>query len=145
MALSGGRYWTRELVLDAIRAWAEEHDGRPPRARDWHYAGYGHPCEHTVYALFGSWSEAIRGAGFEPRPLLWSKDRIAEAMLDFLAANGRWPTMRDWLRKDRGAYPHTNTVLYLFGTWSAAKEYAGCAEPKRTGRAAPYSALATAA
>jgi hypothetical protein len=63
--------WTRELVLDAMRAWQERH-GRWPSSYDWsrtHARHRGHaalaaveagdwPSSSTVSDLFGTWAAA---------------------------------------------------------------------------------------
>lgn len=75
--------WTREAILNAIRAWAAEHNGQPPTAYDWNptlaYSqgnymrarAFEHdtrwPYDSTVRGRFGSWNEAIRQAGLQPR------------------------------------------------------------------------------
>jgi hypothetical protein len=66
MAMRGT--WTRETVVESMRAWAAEH-GRPPRATDWTHAEQGaHPSSKTVYDLFGSWPAGLAAAGFSPSP-----------------------------------------------------------------------------
>lgn len=73
--------WSRERIIEAIRTWAEEHDGIPPAASRWnpsHAIAMGHPkyaekfyqdnawpFVQTVIACFGSWANAIEAAGFE--------------------------------------------------------------------------------
>lgn len=70
------RYWTTERVIAAIKRWADEHGGVPPRAQDWNStmaANSGLPMRPpwapdvgTVQNEFGSWSLAIEAAGFTP-------------------------------------------------------------------------------
>lgn len=61
-----GRYWPRERIIEAIRAWAAEH-GSPPTVSLWRTAGETRPAVATVVYHFGSWNAAIRAAGLEPR------------------------------------------------------------------------------
>lgn len=42
--------------------------GKQPSADDWAAAGTAHPTRVTVVRVFGTWSDAIRAAGFTPRP-----------------------------------------------------------------------------
>lgn len=58
--------WTKEKIVDSIKAWADEH-GRPPGTRDWRRAGDDHLSSTGVAYHFGSWGNAIEAAGF-PRP-----------------------------------------------------------------------------
>lgn len=58
--------WSARAIAEAIRAWAAEH-GKQPSSDEWRRAGAGRPCTGTVIHVFGSWSEGIRAAGFEPR------------------------------------------------------------------------------
>lgn len=83
--LHGGRNrrWTPELVVAAIRDWAEEY-GEPPAVPDWlpsqalrmndpgrarrFWDADGRWPHHTiVFRVFGSWNAGIRAAGYEPR------------------------------------------------------------------------------
>jgi predicted transcriptional regulator len=75
--------WTRETVITAIQAWADEHGGVPPVAADWNpaiarrlgkpekadkfYEDDAWPTVESVQKVFGSWNQAIRAAGFAPR------------------------------------------------------------------------------
>lgn len=57
--------WSRESILEAIRA-HHARTGRPPSRRGWAEKSDEHPWPATVVAVCGSWSGAIRDAGFEP-------------------------------------------------------------------------------
>jgi len=69
------RRWTRENVIAAIQLF-HARNGRPPSAKDWNRPDRGtdYPSLGAVIrrsygwrnAPFGSWSEAIRAAGYEP-------------------------------------------------------------------------------
>lgn len=59
--------WTRRQIISAIRKWVKEH-GEVPYYSDWNYPnGRGVPSAASLARRFGSFSEAIRAAGFEPR------------------------------------------------------------------------------
>lgn len=57
--------WTREAIIEAIRA-HHARTGQPPSRRGWAEKSDAHPWPATVVSVCGSWSDAIREAGFEP-------------------------------------------------------------------------------
>lgn len=69
------KVWTREAIIAAVQRWADEHGLVPPTSGDWNSTlarkagrperGTEYPSVHTVQDEFGSWSEAIRAAGFD--------------------------------------------------------------------------------
>lgn len=63
-----GRAYTDEEILAAVRRWAREHGGVPPRASDWVRAGEYWPVASMVCRRFGTWANAVEWAGF-PRPV----------------------------------------------------------------------------
>lgn len=97
------RVWTREAIIAAIRAWADEN-GEPPAIADWNPSlarGMGDapraerfiaadgrwPWFMTAVREFGSWNAAISAAGFEPRPAgggggSWKRHRHLKAAYD---------------------------------------------------------------
>jgi mannose/cellobiose epimerase-like protein (N-acyl-D-glucosamine 2-epimerase family) len=111
------RRWRRDQIIDAIRAFAEEH-GRPPRAADWQRATTENPHTWTVAHTFGSWPDALRAAGLVPPKLIWDRDGITDAIRAFTKAHGRPPTTADWRRRDPdGRWPNVETVARHFGSW----------------------------
>ena len=62
-----GFLWTREAIIYAIDLWHRQHL-ETPSVEDWATAGENHPTYVTVMRRFGSWNNAIRAAGFRPRP-----------------------------------------------------------------------------
>jgi hypothetical protein len=61
--------WTRERCLDAIREWAREHGGEPPRYTAWWPIAPQDarwPVSSTVARACGSFGRAIRDAGYAP-------------------------------------------------------------------------------
>lgn len=53
--------WTRERILEAMRAWKQQH-GRLPTADEWKTAAQSRPGQSTVIRHFGSWSAGIAAA-----------------------------------------------------------------------------------
>lgn len=121
--------WTRDAVVAALRA-DYERTGRSPAAQDWRVGRYDRPTTETVRRRFGSWNAALRHAGI-PRNSFgpgqeWPRDRIIDAMLDWVARHRRWPTSYQWRAAcDRGTRPTTQLVQTRFGSWNAAKVAAG--------------------
>jgi hypothetical protein len=60
-------YWTRERIIEAIKAFAAEH-GRPPKGLDWVKSSSDNPTAGHVANVFGRWADAIVAAGFD-RPV----------------------------------------------------------------------------
>lgn len=126
-------YWTRERIIAGIQLFHAAH-GRVPHVREMSQATATLPHWQTVTNVFGTHGAAVRAAGFKcpsaGSPVFWTKDRIAAAMLDQLLSMGRWPHRRAWERKGRpDGTPHANTVIARFGSWGAAKRYAGYVTP----------------
>lgn len=60
--------WTPAEIIAAIQKWAADHDGEPPTADEWEYADDDHPNYGIVRRRLGSFPEALKQAGFAPRP-----------------------------------------------------------------------------
>ncbi len=59
--------WTRGAIIKHIQAWVKEH-GETPLSADWNKPnGRGIPSTASLSRHFGSFDDAIRAAGFEPR------------------------------------------------------------------------------
>jgi hypothetical protein len=143
------RYWTRELVIDAIREYARIY-GRPPASTDWnpaHARKLGHPekarqfyddacwpATVTVILVFGSWNAAIEAAGHPPRKAgvgigqrAWDADAVI-AEIRLLATDGEAPSSRQNRTLARLAH-------YYHGSWNNAVRAAGLT-PRAHGRKA---------
>ena len=128
---TANRTWPAYLIVAAIQAWHVEH-GKPPRANDWKRSGYDRPSLSTVIGVFGGWNRAIEAAGLVPRTYggmngrkpRWTRELIIEALLDWMASHGHWPTFDDFSTAQPGC-PATGTVITHFGTWSKALKAAG--------------------
>jgi hypothetical protein len=137
--------WTPAAILDSARAWTIRY-GNQPTAHQWRNGTPDHPPKTTVVYVFGSWGAMIAAAGYEPKgrgAVIWTRERIIEAMLDWVAVHGRWPTVRDWngATVDR---PHWNTVIRLFGSWNACRR-AACYTGSGQAKTRSASSLARAA
>jgi hypothetical protein len=60
------REQARERSIAAIQAWHRKH-GRLPTAREWRYGVAPNPTTSNLQQFFGSWTAAMKAAGFEPR------------------------------------------------------------------------------
>ncbi|MTD47341.1 hypothetical protein GKE82_24350 [Conexibacter sp. W3-3-2] len=110
--------WTREQVLDALRAWAQEHGKAPPK-QAWDTTDGSHPSSATVRRMFGSFTEAVRQAGLDPGRELWTPERITAAIVAFTEQHGRPPTPAEW-HESSPDHPCRSTVRNRFGSWAAA-------------------------
>ncbi len=57
------------MVVAAIRRFAREHKGRPPRMLEWQDKALEteqRPTSKTVFNVFGSWNKAVHAAGLKP-------------------------------------------------------------------------------
>lgn len=126
------KHWSPQRAIDCLLQHAE--GGKPPTADEWRFTNGGaNPARGTVLSMFGSWSNYFRAAGLKPRracrQYTWTKQMTAAAMLDFLFANGRWPTSPEW-RFAHPTHPCSSAVIKHFGSWQAAKRYAGWRSPE---------------
>lgn len=72
----------------------------------------------------------------------WTRDTVAEAIRAWHRQHGRAPTADDWRDKLTGCPTHS-VVTNLFGSWAAAREYAGVpAPPRRRRQARPRREIA---
>lgn len=69
------KHWTKEEIIQLLQKWHAEH-GLSPARNEWERdREYPHPS--TVTKHFGSWSDAIRAAGFLPLPTGVNRRAIA--------------------------------------------------------------------
>lgn len=125
--------WSPRKIVQAARAFTLEN-GRVPGAPDWKVGTADHPAQTSVCNMFGSWNRMLAAAGLEERsrferPAIWTREMVRDALLDHLAAHGRWPKWRDWCTgkpggRDSLTRPSSFTVRKLFGSWSAAIAFA---------------------
>ena len=131
--------WSPQRIVDACTEWTKIK-GRTPHAKDWANATARYPSRTTVGYVFGSWNNMLRAAGLFGREFgghNWSKDEIANAILDDLMRTGRWPSWHRWRRRDPdGRRPTSQTVINVFGSWNDSKRYAGWDGVDRRGAAA---------
>ena len=108
--------WTRDIVLDTIRRFADEHDGTPPtladctrhaapvtrrgRTTDTDEPGLVLPSPPTVRRFFASWSAALEAAGFAARRsgwnVSWTRDTIVDSIRQWRTAFGDPPREGNW-------------------------------------------------
>lgn len=109
-----------EVLLEAIRDLADEL-GRVPAAPEMDEKGAY--SQRTCANRFGSWSNAVLEAGFEPvgQPKIGTSELLAE--IDRLASRlGHLPTVKEM--NSEGQY-HVGTYSDRFESWQQAKRHAG--------------------
>lgn len=131
--------WSRSEVIAALRAWNAE-TGRPPRQGEWtptddrgtkwaaEYPRW--PSYTMVRTAFGSWSEALRAAGFSPLRRGWDAESILEAFQAWEARYGRAPTRCD-LEAPGNGLPRYATLRRHFPSYAACLAAAGVQPPAR--------------
>jgi hypothetical protein len=130
------RRWSRERILDALRAWAQAH-GRPPRPSEWRQGDPNgeRPSAQVVVRRFGSWALALDAAGLDSQPRVWTRELIIEALREWTRARGHAATISEWSATPPGdAHPNRRIVVNRFGSWKNALHDAGVAD-RRAARA----------
>ena len=142
------RVWTKERVVDAIRAWATL-TGSPPTAADWspaqappNHPGTARyrkerrrwPSEHVVRKRFGSFRRGLEAAGFKagiggPKPR-WSREEIVAAIRAHHESTGSPPRATDWARSGPD-HPARSTVNRVVGSWTRALALAGVVDQQK--------------
>jgi len=61
----GDPVWGEQAIIAAIRAWVQK-TGSVPTMGEWRYAQPPFPGSSSVTYYFGTWSEAITAAGYQP-------------------------------------------------------------------------------
>jgi len=125
-----GQTHSDEELLDHIRRLA---DGGSPTAHEFK-SDERAPSLWMVEDRFGSWTEAVETAGFEPAIKGRGRAYSDEEILNHIRrlAEGDQPPMVEELTSDEDA-PSLGTVRNQFGSWSEAVETAGF-EPIPRGR-----------
>jgi hypothetical protein len=134
------RSWADEEIVQAIKDWADEHDGDGPLAFDW-CPGRNHPdprpwrwpTADVVERRFGSWEAALAAAGVTSRARrrrfgrwAWSPDDLLERIQTWAVEHGgHAPLSSDWRPGGHpdyqsGEWPSAGPVFRAFGTWRAA-------------------------
>lgn len=120
---------TDDELLDALRRAADEL-GRTPTQKEI-AAMDGYPSYMTYFKRFGSWNEALRLAGIEPRERhvrRYTEAELITLLKEAAAVLGRTPKTDDLQAMD--AYPSWHTYHARFGSWNKALEAAGL-RPRR--------------
>ena len=116
--------YTDEELLDALREYAADHDGRPPTRAEADDPG-DLPGAKTYKRRFGSWNEALEAAGFAPHERRWSDEELLDALREYAADHdGRPPTIAEANDPSR-ELPVAQTFINRFGGWNAAIAEAG--------------------
>jgi len=117
--------WTKDRILDALRADAEKR-GKAPSSHEWDRAAPDRPTRAVVIREFGTWAKALQAAGLDHtrNRTVWTDEQILEALRSDAERLGRTPTYGDW-RRSSPDHPSAQVVAHRFGSWAKAISAAG--------------------
>ena len=115
--------WSREEILDGLRAFARTH-GRPPTARDLRDTrGAPYPPGSAVQRTFGSHRNALKQLGWTAGWTAVSEREMLDALRAYTREHGAPPTCAAWRAERRGS--GASVIIRRHGSWSAALAVAG--------------------
>ena len=121
---SSKRHYTDAELLDALREFADDHDGKPPTFTEAD-AKDEFPATATFANHFGSWNAAIEAAGFAPRDRRRTDEELLDALRGLAAELDERPTASAVADREEMASP--GTYGNRFGSWNEALDAAGLA------------------
>lgn len=113
------RKYTDEEVLADLRRVAAELGQTPTKIE---YQEYGSISMPTVKDRFGRWNDALKTAGMEPTPLIYTNRELLEDLRRVVSQLNRTPTMEEYTK--HGEH-HSMTLCRRFGSWAAALDEIG--------------------
>lgn len=119
------KQWSRAELIAELKRVARDC-GRSPTTED--MTDYGDASPNTYREYFGSWSEALQAAGFDPRAngVRISEQKLHIALEELANELGRPPKSVDM--NEKGSYA-ASTYLNRFDSWEQACESAGIEAP----------------
>ena len=117
--------YTDEDLLDDLRSFAAEYNGRPPIAPEADDPETGLPTAATFARRFGSWNAAIAAAGFDPRDRRRTEEELLDDLREFVDETGEHPTAA--AVRDHPDMAKPPTYKARFGSWTEALDAAGLA------------------
>lgn len=133
------RRYTEEEMLEALRRYAEEHDGEAPSQRAYDaWRENAMPSGNNFPRRFGAWTKAIEAAGLtphHPRPRERYTTRPDAEMLatllrfleeDTPTGRSAWGARRfdAWVAENEIDAAKSATYIFRFGTWRNARRLA---------------------
>ncbi len=125
------RPWDRAAIIEALQAWATEHE-RVPSTTDWAGADPSgrRPAHLRVLREFGTWHAGLRAAGFDARARRWTRGEVIDALRAWAVQHGRAPVVADWQHAS-AEHPSPQTAARLFGSWPDALLTSGLSIKRR--------------
>lgn len=120
-----------DQLLDRIKIVTEQL-GHVPTKKEFIETTGSQRYVHLIYKTFGSWLNAVRKAGLQPKERNLNRhyedNELLEFLRDFYIQNGKIPTHSD---SRRGFIPTGDTYDKRFGSLPKARELAGILENPR--------------
>lgn len=117
------RGYTDEELLDALRAFADDH-GRPPTVPEANNREEL-PAASTFVFRFGSWNAAVAEAGLRPRNRRRSDEELLADLREFAESRGEHPSALAVRAREDIDMATPRTYQNRFGSWNGALEAAG--------------------
>lgn len=114
--------YSDEEILALIRSFVE-HVGEYDASFELYRKSGWLPGGTTIVRRFGTWENALKEMGFQPKFMNYSNEYAIEQIRLAAKENGGTLTVQEYI--DHGSKPSMSWIRSHFGSWSKAKQKAG--------------------